>query len=405
MPHFGRKLEKKSKKTLEKAAKKSKKALQKVTAPIITPITKITAPITQPVVDAATQVVNFTTHTVQNAVYETNKAATDVLQNVGHELEKGGKELEKAGKTVIQTPEKVLRKMARSMVEDKINDAYEKKMNEAIADIQKQLAESKAKDKALIDQQITAKLNEVTEQYKALTSKSALDETEIQLFKAIRLVTAALYECRLGFKEAIEEVLSFDFDDEAVITFLARKPLRLALQDFTNEQPTEALSVLLQYFDKNIDKLSAENKEDYVCLKNHVIAKLGINADKEESEVYIAKMVQTISADTIAGIIKSSTTGISINTSVDNNNELANQSPHSSTTRMLAKLNDAENLIPKPATETNAAISSHEGLSNTVTPNIATPNIITNRDLDNNNKAEVTNETLNSCNPWLSFDC
>lgn len=299
----------------------------------------------------------------RNIIQETKKGAN----NLGNELKKVGKELEKETKAVVKAPEKTLKKLTRAMVKEKINKVFKKQMHEAINNLKKDLEQRKIQDKALIDQAIKDTIKEATEKYINLTNKKVLEEVEIQFTEVLSLVTAGVHNCLLGYKEFVEEILTLEFGDEAFIQFMEEYPLRLALEDFRDHQRTEALEVLIPYFDKNMNSnnLSSENIKDYLTLQNHVLKTIGNKPAQEEYAAYFSKMIQLISVDAKAGIIKASDDGISINI-LETDNDIVKDAKNlvdtetGTTTFMLDQLNcssDLINLLPDETSSNDTSIS------------------------------------------------
>lgn len=287
------------------------------------------------------QVVHEVTHAAKNVVHETSKAA----EQVGQVLEKSVKEVAKGGGKIVNAPKKII----HAMVKEKVNAAFEKKMLEAIDNVEKELGERKAQDKAAIDQAIAEKIKQSAEVYKNLTSQNALQEAELELMDMLRTIIAGIHDCRFGFKDSVEDILNLENDDYRVIEFLKKRPLCLALQNLVNHQNAEALTVLLPYFEKNLANLSQENKNDYLFLKHY----FEITANKNETGEYFSRLIQMLLSGSKDGLLKIASNDIVM---LDKNNniilrssEYAQQTNNASTANIFSKLNisnESTTLIP-----------------------------------------------------------
>ena len=155
-------------------------------------------------------------------------------------------------------------------------------MDEAIVKAKRELEEYKTKEKADIKKRTKELINEAEERYLFQIGRTALDEVEKQYKEALILSIFAAHNCENGFKEGIEELL--EVDDIAASLFMNMRPLILALHNLATHGNTEALSILLSYFNRNLDKLSLENKSDCFLLKRYYEEKTSLG--KEVSEWY-----------------------------------------------------------------------------------------------------------------------
>jgi hypothetical protein len=278
---------------LKKAWKKAKKGVSHSVSHIVHTTshtaTAIAKPIAKPIAKTATNLAKGSTkaaskigktvgHAASNIAHETGKAA----RKAGHQMEKGVKKTRNA--------------IAGVFVKDKINDAYKKAMDEAIVKAKRELEEYKTKEKENIKQRVAELIREANDRYLAQAGRPALDEVEKKYNEALILAMFAGHNCENGWKEGIEELL--EVDDVAVALFMSMRPLVLALQNLATHGNTEALSILLPYFEKNFNKLSLENQNDYKLIKRHIELEIVYKVEK------VKDIVDIILRDTKTGVIK-----------------------------------------------------------------------------------------------------